>query len=554
MSNLSSNLGEYTLEDVPVLKRRLKALKGSLTRRINGIKSLISSLNATPSSTGLSTLKDYKIKMESTYSQIEDVIQTLINIEGQPEATVTELEAEISQEDTRFQEQLLAIIEYVGKQEASIPQTPKTPEWSTPNGGAQASNNNTTLSDLKPFILTEDHTPHEFENWKEKWEAYYYDSCLSERPIQRQHVHFKNFLDENLALRIQENIFPSTPIMGPNGCIALLEEQFHDNYPIVLRRLNFQKLDQQPGQTFIDWSANLKQIARGADLHIMTSEDAFILRYLAGCKDPELRKLFAREKNPSQARFEQIGRDYTLGKMTNAALQDDVTSNKTNVSFKKKNYQNQRNFNENRPATKITPRVSLHDLKGRCQHCGKSNHKTINCKEYHKLKCSNCKGKGHIASVCLGYKRSKVNKIEQDDKAETKVNTSSVRVNSVKDIAKNLPTPRLHAKVQCHGNQYKCNALPDSGTTRSLVSRKFARKAKLKILAKGRENISAANGSTMDCAGSTRFKIKHEDKTIEVDALVSSDVSDEMLISWHDLQRLGVIHSSFPAVIRSTTQ
>ena len=84
MSNLSSNLGEYTLEDVPVLKRRLKALKGSLTRRINGIKSLISSLNATPSSTGLSTLKDYKIKMESTYSQIEDVIQTLINIEGQP--------------------------------------------------------------------------------------------------------------------------------------------------------------------------------------------------------------------------------------------------------------------------------------------------------------------------------------------------------------------------------------------------------------------------------------------------------------------------------------
>ena len=35
---------------------------------------------------------------------------------------------------------------------------------------------------------------------------------------------------------------------------------------------------------------------------------------------------------------------------------------------------------------------------------------------------------------------------------------------------------------------------------------------------------------------------------IVVEALVSKDITDEVLVSWHDLIRLGVLSSMFPAV------
>ena len=90
-----------------------------------------------------------------------------------------------------------------------------------------------------------------------------------------------------------------------------------------------------------------------------------------------------------------------------------------------------------------------------------------------------------------------------------------------------------------------CRALPDTGTTRTIVHSRLVERFK-DLINPTNCVIRAANHTLVSCEGSIKLVIRFQGKAIKVTPLVSSALSEDMLISWHDLQRLDVISANFP--------
>ena len=91
-------------------------------------------------------------------------------------------------------------------------------------------------------------------------------------------------------------------------------------------------------------------------------------------------------------------------------------------------------------------------------------------------------------------------------------------------------------------------ATPDTGCTRTLITGRIAKENKLQLEKDG-TILVAANGERMQVAGRVMLKVKLGDKEVELDALVSDHLREDMLVSWQDLIRLGVISENFPNTI-----
>ena len=63
-----------------------------------------------------------------------------------------------------------------------------------------------------------------------------------------------------------------------------------------------------------------------------------------------------------------------------------------------------------------------------------------------------------------------------------------------------------------------------------------------------RKKIRAVNDQKLDCSGTVTFDIEFEGRSMEVVALVSSSITNEVLLSWHTLKKIGVIPEDFPHV------
>ena len=92
------------------------------------------------------------------------------------------------------------------------------------------------------------------------------------------------------------------------------------------------------------------------------------------------------------------------------------------------------------------------------------------------------------------------------------------------------------------------SATPDTGTSRSCIRLSVLQRANLRFNPYGKENITTANGTGLDCRGNVLLEIKVGPHKMVIDALVASNLHTECLISWDDLRRLGIISPSFPHV------
>ena len=90
-------------------------------------------------------------------------------------------------------------------------------------------------------------------------------------------------------------------------------------------------------------------------------------------------------------------------------------------------------------------------------------------------------------------------------------------------------------------------ALPDTGATRSVIAASLI--PTFAIDTKRKEVLLAANGNRLRCKGIASFYLHYKGRRTWIEAIVSQDVGDCFLISWHDLQNLNVIHKGFPDVI-----
>ena len=94
-------------------------------------------------------------------------------------------------------------------------------------------------------------------------------------------------------------------------------------------------------------------------------------------------------------------------------------------------------------------------------------------------------------------------------------------------------------------HEFAVHSTPDSGCTRTIISGKIAKANKLRISRDDTVQI-AANGEKMNVVGKTDLTARTNDREATISALVSDVVAKDMLLSWQDLIRLGVISENFP--------
>jgi hypothetical protein len=96
-------------------------------------------------------------------------------------------------------------------------------------------------------------------------------------------------------------------------------------------------------------------------------------------------------------------------------------------------------------------------------------------------------------------------------------------------------------------------ALPDTGTSRTIILQRLLDKAEIKYNTCGKEPIVIANSSPLGGVGNVLLDIQIDrGKHLTIDALVVDNLSSNCLIAWKDMQRAGIISPSFPAEVHLT--
>jgi transposase InsO family protein len=441
---------------------------------------------------------------------------------------------------------------------------------------------------LKPFKLKHDSYPNDLRLWKDSYDAFFHASALDNYTVEQQHAFLFSCTNSQLAARIREHDLYRVNLEtfgDVDSLMSIVDDLFSNRYPVFTRRLEYFRLQQPQGMKFTDWALRLKTRGDGADLDGgLNREQIEIFRWFTGVTDHKLRERFFLLENPTLAALKAEALRYEALTTAESALKRERTQAKQTISKENNDRSKTRkNFRAYYPAS----------VKGKCFKCASTSHISTKCpKDPKKLYCKFCKRTGHVDSVCLSklnnrssrsapsqksktfqprkkYKKKARSRQCEAENGDSDSQSSENEYDSYKDEASSeecsanvitttqvnrtysKPTPRLSLTlkpVSKPGVRIKILAIPDTGCTQTLVNTKVLKRFNVP-LQPTRTKIFSATGNEMNCSG--RFQA-HIGKHL-IDALASSDMSDDMLLSWHDLQRLGVLSEKFPARVRQLT-
>ena len=160
--------------------------------------------------------------------------------------------------------------------------------------------------------------------------------------------------------------------------------------------------------------------------------------------------------------------------------------------------------------------------------------------------------------MCITKKKGqKVNRTTQNDESadsssDSENDNASNAVSKVYRVSKihktknatKDDTPRMKIKVRASKNAtpFKIKALPDSGATKTIIAHILAREHNVRIK-QSKDKLFAANDTQLACEGHCAIWLDE----IKTEALISSTLTSELIISWTDLVRLDVISANFPS-------
>ena len=555
-------MSSYEEFDVDACKRSIRTQKGHLSRRIKAAEKAIAAAGTPPEKAAVKDLENEKRKIEETFSQIEQLYTELLDYSTIEADTVAYGEALTFESDRKDDILTLINTKIYAATTQERPQAHQSRHTNT-----QHQDKAKAINDLKPFILTKDHSPAEMELWLADFGQYYSASRFQLCPIAEQRGYFLKCIDDNLRKIIEPQADDSTPVYGEGDSItfiSILQEEFSNQYPLLVRRLEYFQLQHTPGTSFSETCTKLKQLASMASMADLQLKDLHMFRYLTMCQDRKLKEKLMEIEEPTLEKMDKYIRSYeaklhSMEKMGDSTGRSDARAVNT---------------------SKAGAAIFEMKKKGQCTRCGLTNHTPDKC-NFKTAKCKKCGKQGHIARVCQSKqeqhkrkddKRSKGHATtkaratryrspSQSDHSEPESNTESSEEDegaktryTIARATKSKPTPRIQVTVcpMRGGRPFRFNAVPDTGSTLTIISLDIAKKHNMAINEAGRERLFAVNHERMACEGSTLLKLAYMGQETQCEAIVSSAMREEILISWQELIHLGIIPKQFPAIIRMT--
>jgi hypothetical protein len=566
--------------------RSLQALRGHFTRTINALTSTVDGADKNPNAHSEEAIMRAIRRVEAARDTLENKCMHTLELPDCNAERSTRIEGYLADMADRMN------AAFRRADEVLIDLHPVPVQQAPPPAAAAPAPRPKICDALKPFRLKHDSYPNDLRLWRESYDAFYHASALNTYTVEQQHAFFFSCMNSQLATRVREHDLYRINLAtfgDVDSLISIVDDLFGNRYPVFTRRLEYFRLQQPQGMKFTDWALRLKTRGDGADIDGgLTREEIEVFRWFTGVTDPKLRERFFLLQNPTLAALKAEAQRYEALTTAESALKRERTQAKQVSTSDEKQRSSKRSSFSPRKRTRIPS-----FLIGKCFKCASPDHVSTKCPKNSKfLKCRFCKKTGHTDAACIkrhktrtnntrykdkrsSQKRSRFRKQARnrqceaddddenasddpcsDDDYETYDESASDSCSANAVVARtnrtySKPTPKLALTlrpVQQPTVQIKVLAIPDTGCTQTLISTRILKQHKLPLKHSNTKIYSAA-GKEMNCAGSIKFYIgKHS-----VTALASSDMTDDMLLSWHDLQTLGVLDTNFPTVTRRVT-
>ena len=549
-------------------------------------------------------------KCETTMELINEAAAQLLMLAEPPESEIMkQCNSWVSTYTQLAQEVAEAEVE-VGKAKANAnAQPPAPPAAPTAGGGPRVPGMPKANDLLRPKELQADDKPSVLRLWKREFQDYYESNrmdLLTRRVAQNL---FLQCISQKLRIKVRQRISDATPVLPApaasgaqnlGSCYQALDDIFKAAYPIVRRRQEFFCYMQKPNQKTSDYMDKVKELFDEAEFHTFKPGELLTYKTIQGCTVEPARTKFVREEAPDFEKLAKIaqtieaGENALKGQPRDPAhnSQGDVHADQVGGAGKfsqnvcrRCNGRDASNHNGNTCRFKNTV----------CYVCGQKGHikgspfctgeaqsnrkpggnsqqprggkagkdRSVNTTEaainsvraVHTRAVSKAAPEKELKDgkpSDKSFQQGKDGKPSDPKKKKRKRSKKKVIVTEVDSTGKkvewNRPTPCMDIAVSGTkgGKRAHIKALPDTGSTQTAISLKFARRLKVQINPHGSIPLCAADGKRMSCEGSARIRIYFEGLEIETEALVSSVVQDEILISWHDLIKLEVIPTNFP--------
>ena len=541
------NEAECTAE-VTRLRKKLRGYKTHFTIAFNILSSLVNASqngdNQFDRSTDtMNAMRRAREKLESRFNKLEKCFRRLMELTSENDPLVVYEDALEA-----YCERYTQAIQGMGNLMIAM-NPPPAPHQAPIAGHAQILR---PIEALKPsFPLSFDNSPTELAAWMSQFRAYHEASKLQGVTVEQQQAFLRQGLHPDVWTAIQQNLTSETYIFkdplypDDDSCEKFIENAFQIRYPLIMRRYRFFTYVRKGNQTFTNFFAKLRELAAAAQLENLNQNDYLIFRVITGLNDPDsVDKLLS----IPQA-------DFNLEEVHRVAVACEAAKNYTGLSTKSGNIslkvsQKKTNQTSHKQVTGTNAKLNALKEQGRCIRCGKKAHQSGDICPHRNTQCHNCGVKGHISPVCSKPKSGnnshngpkhakKANPYWKNHANQTNVSNFTFAGTTYHGPR---PTPRQLISFQSSLTEFEHNVIPDSGSSRTIFAKSLLDKHSIPFEPNyENEELFNASSNPMTVNGTVKLTASFQGKSTLIDALVSEDLKDNVLLSWYDAEELGSI-------------
>jgi transposase InsO family protein len=560
------------MEEQRALLATGNACRGWVTRQRAAIARLVDGVKDHPSRNAVKSLEERLEKLKQSSRKGIEAYGRAMEMEEEDDARTVISDRLTEMEEAADEAELMALAAIGSVEQALAPAAPAMAALAgMPAPGAGPPQPSTRMMDsLKPEMLSLEATPIDVTAWKERFGTYFRRSRVDTwTDVGDQHNVLFGCVTNDLATRIRSSsvyrptrgVLCANPATG-DSLMEIIDTVFLAEVPLFNRRLEFWSMKQESGQTVDQFVDLLEHRGREAEIAAMARDDMIIFRMLTGVTDEGLIKEWGRLDEPTLADLKRVQRTYLAARRQEKALSGTV-SRAARVDSRRPAQPGSRG-GQRSPSYQRIPTA----LRGKCLRCGNEGHFQARCPlKRDDVSCSRCKRQGHLRPACMQAHKgrsptpARVRSTSGDDwqgddggghdSDESDVASTMRAVAQQCAAGASRPTPQMTVQVDQGGPRHTITCTPDTGATRTVVAGSTARRLKFTTTPTSAKLFSAKSGETMESGRRCTFHAQPDGgNKVTIDALVSEDLHDSMLVSWHDLTAMGVLPEDFPNVAR----